>query len=47
MTKAEIITEVLNNAHLNISITRRSGSNGLRNAKEIAEQIVKALEDTK
>ena len=47
MTQAEIITQVLNNAHFSISMTRRSGSNGLRNAKEIAEQIVKALEDAK
>ena len=39
----EIIEEVLRNAPLSISQTRRSGSNGLRNAKYIAEAVLKAL----
>jgi len=37
------IEKILRNAPLVISRTRRAGSNGLRNADEIADKIVKEL----
>lgn len=43
MTNKEIIVEVLQHAELSISMTRRRGSNGLRNAGEIADKIIEAL----
>ena len=37
------IEKILNESQLNISSTRRSGANGLRNADEIADRIVEEL----
>jgi len=37
------VEEILKNTPLVISQTRRAGSNGLRNADEIADKIVKEL----
>ena len=41
----EKMAEVLRNAPLSISQTRRAGSNGLRNADEIADKILPLFEE--